>query len=470
MNKYRAKSLRKTGEYDFTNHKIVLHKFDESDIDKIITAISENWCQSENIDNINQNLEIRALIRHELTHFIDTTTTLWGLQYTTRKNLVINSKHKYENSNQAADVFLLNTSEILMHEALFKEINLEKIKYDEIKHEYTYDDRFGTVVWLIFMLNGQCSLKTPISVLSVLESHAVCVELLSKIHDCQAIKSDYLRNVALHNIKQEYNELLNNSKLTEYTALLHICHRHYVVELDLEYQYCLRLLNDICEFSLNLQDFDHMSKLANFIKHTNENRYLADQICHELRRGMSRHYIAFKIILFIYSWVISDQSKTQDKLSIVILDPKQAIDATLEFLELDFSFATDEHQSFTRDTKLNIAKETCSTIDRLIFDDFYKKNLNLLKERKIYEIDIPDFSCFTILTSGEDQELSIFKNTSSIIKNLDKSMDDEIFLDQQLRYKADKKFHMSPEETYRITERIISAANKRSHTKPNKNK
>lgn len=457
MNKYRAKSLIRTGEYDFINHKIVLHKFSEVDIVKIEAAIGNAWEQSENIDEISENIEIRSLIKHELTHFIDTTTTLWGLEYAIRKNMVIKSKSNSEKTDNAVKVFMLNTSEILMHDILFEEVELVDFKYDEIKHQYTYDDRFGTVIWLVFMFEGTSILKTPISMLSILENHALCVELLSKIHDSKKIKDVYLQNAILAKIEREYNEYLKNSKLTEYTSLLHVCHRHYVIDLGVEYQYCLRFLNEICEFSLNINDFEHMSKFANFIEKTNQDRYLGDQICHELRRGMSRYYIAFKLILYVYSWLVTDGSETQTKLKIIKEDPRKAINETLNFCGLDFKFNEDKFGDYVRDINVNMAEGNCSKIDSCILDKFYRKNIELLQRKKIYETDIREFSCFKILTKEENEELNLFENTSSIIENLEYSMDDEIFLDQQLRDKFDVKFHMPPQQTFLITERLVAA-------------
>lgn len=79
---------------------------------KLISQIMNNSYTSKMLNS--QNLmNIYTILAHEVTHFLDYTTTIWGLEYFNRKKLC-----QYNNTHKSSEVLNINESELRIHESL----------------------------------------------------------------------------------------------------------------------------------------------------------------------------------------------------------------------------------------------------------------------------------------------------------------------------------------------------------------
>lgn len=264
-------------------------------------------------------IDLRALLMHEVTHFLDMTTTLWGLEYTCRKSRVLRQISQQEEYNRELDVFKLNTAEIEVHHALLMRDEIS-LKNCTVTHTISINEDFGPVLTVSYHRNGKECHRIPISMLTVFEGHATANETIRKIKDLGRLSRIECR-IATDLMHEEFNNHLNDPSLTEYTCLLYLIRVHFEEELTLLEM--LTLFSEIVRFTLNLSSID-MSRLANKIGFapTKAGATLAQ----DMRRGASRQIICFKTILFLYGWVKTAKANIQIKrLEMLRNQPKTAI-------------------------------------------------------------------------------------------------------------------------------------------------
>jgi hypothetical protein len=202
-------NLHTHGEYDYASQVIELNNelFNRSkdDISRII-----------NIEDVKElhgrELELYQTYVHEMTHFIDSTTTLWGLEFTCRMYRWFNDK-----SPQYLEVVALNDAEITMHQNLRKEDLELTLNFKEINFSLEYSDTVGVFVHLHYLSEfGEPLQSIPLSMLSIFEGHAYAQE---KLIACK-IYEDNEDVISLGILNREINEQISELKSSEYTGLL----------------------------------------------------------------------------------------------------------------------------------------------------------------------------------------------------------------------------------------------------------
>lgn len=127
------------GYFDFFTLAIVLTKYVKDHAATIQRALA--WRPSD--PSTPHELDIRALLAHEATHFLDMTTTNWGRQYVFRKlrflSLIDTPGAK---RNEAEKVFMIDTGEIDVHDHL---LETGEIKPSACGTHATWDRLHGEV-------------------------------------------------------------------------------------------------------------------------------------------------------------------------------------------------------------------------------------------------------------------------------------------------------------------------------------
>ncbi|WP_017196888.1 Arc family DNA-binding protein, partial [Acinetobacter venetianus] len=148
---YSASSFDAEGKIYFTNLISYIHKYSDQDMSEFLNSLKNN-SHDEYIKSIKNEyqlyrvIDFKSLIIHEQTHFLDLTSSLWGLEFSIRKNNVFLTKNNVEEQKNALNVFSLNYSELLkMHRPLNKNDNLlfDYRKVINYKHFYYYDENVG---------------------------------------------------------------------------------------------------------------------------------------------------------------------------------------------------------------------------------------------------------------------------------------------------------------------------------------
>ena len=87
----KAKSQSNDGEFDYNSFLVRLRNLDSTNIDLLSPLLDPrfDWNQwtMKNYELALNSINTIALLAHEYTHFLDTTATTWGHEYTYRKLL-----------------------------------------------------------------------------------------------------------------------------------------------------------------------------------------------------------------------------------------------------------------------------------------------------------------------------------------------------------------------------------------------
>ncbi|WP_411683422.1 hypothetical protein, partial [Aeromonas caviae] len=114
-------SKRFLGCYDFGFQTIEINN---DDTRRSIRQLEDIISVSSPCELSNSDFEIYKTYRHEVTHLIDSTATLWGMEYTLRMHRWFNEK----NENNLS-VLSLNDAEIQMHNHLLCDFKLNVHHY-----------------------------------------------------------------------------------------------------------------------------------------------------------------------------------------------------------------------------------------------------------------------------------------------------------------------------------------------------
>ena len=306
--------------FDFCSNVIQLKVYDSTYRDAFQRAIS--W-EPGDPPLSHRNADFRALLKHEVTHFLDVSTTAWGRQYSFRKLRFIRLLRERDPAvSDAREVFSLESGEIEMHSSLVRAGNVPPAECETIQNQLIYTVEYGTCLLLHYVKGSRIEHSVPVSVLSLLEANATASEFLSLLQCANAQHDVVERRLSVADIKRRFDNLLNDRARLEYAALLHVTRVHFS---NLELDELLGLVSATARFALDLSDLE-MSMLANDIERSFLNRKQGHALANELRRGSHRQLIYFKSVLFLYGWLQSvDPCEHDACLHMVRCSPSAAI-------------------------------------------------------------------------------------------------------------------------------------------------
>lgn len=306
--------------FDFCSNFIQLKVYDSTYLDAFQRAIL--W-EPGDPPLSHRDADFRALLKHEVTHFLDVSTTAWGRQYSFRKLRFLRLLRERDPAvSDARDVFALESGEIEMHSSLVRAGNVPPAECETINNEVIYTEEYGNCLLLHYVKGRSIEHSVPVSVLSLLEANATASEFLSLLQSANAQDDVIERRLSLAEIKRRFNNLLNDRTRLEYAALLHVTRVHFS---NLELDELLGLVSATARFALDLSDLE-MAMLANDIEGSFLNREWGHSLAMELRRGSHRQLIYFKSILFLYGWLKQvDPSEHDDCFQMLRCSPGKAI-------------------------------------------------------------------------------------------------------------------------------------------------
>jgi hypothetical protein len=306
-------SYQKDGSLDWLTSLIEIQKYDprgKSDLERIMSSSPELLKTSWEIDAL-------SLFTHEYTHYLDLTSTTWGLEFLLRKNGVLKSLGDEDALKRTSSVFMLNLAEMDMHASLLNVVDGDaKLSQCEISHSLEYSERYGCFIFIHFERDGARVLSTPLSMLSLLEANAYSSEVICKIRFWES-KGDMDQLLLL---EKEVYDYLNSPDLSEYSLLLTICCLHFEY---LSLKECLVLYQFLASTALNMNGMN-LSIISSFIETTFANKRIGSAICMDLRRGMSRQVLLFTLILLLYQSVNESQDR-EGEIMILKRNPREAL-------------------------------------------------------------------------------------------------------------------------------------------------
>ncbi|HFD6680573.1 TPA: hypothetical protein ACS705_000577 [Providencia alcalifaciens] len=283
------------GRYDFGMQSIEINNdHNKKNVHEIANIINSRSLSSFS----KEELEIYKTYKHERTHQLDCTATLWGMEYTCRMyNWYNNPSSKY------LEVISLNDAEVQMH-TKFVSANSEACIFKEVKFSLEYDDMCGVFIKGYYLNNYDEIVHTiAVTMLSLLEGHAYAQEQLIA---CELYEE---RNdlVSIRLLENEVKKIINDFKSTEYSCFLAMINC-YFPNLKLIQQ--LRLMILVCRFSLNAPNMFLSIFPEEYIKicfPSAKDEYISS-LSMELKRGMHRGTYALILLICLAKY----SSKTQE--------------------------------------------------------------------------------------------------------------------------------------------------------------
>ncbi|MFQ1648933.1 hypothetical protein ACK4A2_07600 [Aeromonas veronii] len=273
------------GCYDFGFQTIEINNDDTrrsiSQLEDIISVATPFTLNSSDFD-------IYKTYRHEVTHLLDSTATLWGMEYTLRMYRWFNEK----NDNNLS-VLSLNDAEIQMHNHLLGGLKINE-HYHKIKLSLEYNIGCGVFVRFHYLnVKNEKIISVPITMLGLLEGHAYAQEQLMA-HNVYSEKSDAVSRILLE--KQVEKELKNLSA-TEYSCFIAFIYQLFPC---FSFKKKMALMIFSARFSLNIPCFMMMAVPLQLLRQIflyGDAEYISS-LKMEMSRGM--HRSTFCLIVLIY--------------------------------------------------------------------------------------------------------------------------------------------------------------------------
>ncbi|NQY87435.1 MAG: hypothetical protein HRT51_06700 [Colwellia sp.] len=229
-----------------------------------------------------KEIEFYKTFIHESVHFLDSTSTLWGIEYSIRLFNCLKS----ENNSKCLEVFALNDSEIEQHSDLNRETESDHFTYREMRAILSYDKDHGVHIQFKYHdYNGgafRLVHSTPLSMLAVIEGHAFSQEQLIALE----IYESRMDCVSLGLLEKKYKTKLEEINTTEYTCVLAFVEQIFS---ELEFKKKLKIVIYACELVLNMPTL--MSTFPEGIidgLFRNSDPLLISSLKMEFGRGMNR--------------------------------------------------------------------------------------------------------------------------------------------------------------------------------------
>lgn len=306
--------------------------------------------------NVNFELiDAIKLVTHELTHYLDLTTTVWGVEFLIRRDSALS--RITETGSEAVNVSMLNVSEILMHEDLVKVHRSVRLEHVKLSHVVTYDEKYGPIIIVHIFKHGDFVAEAPLSMLSLLEANAVANEMIAEVKWISTVCGK-LSDFHEQRIASRLDEIIKDSSRLEYN-ILHLLIKVHFVELGFLSKLALSVA--IFDFALNISGID-MSAMANLLIRTIQNQEAGDALCNDLCRGMSRQVISFKLILLMHQYVEEVGLNAQEVENLLAENPLNLIVSTLRHFGCELPSYSSSFFSFS--------------------DLEYNAGIRLLRERK----------------------------------------------------------------------------------------
>ncbi len=425
------------GYFDFFSNIIVLSIYDSKHKEEILGAIQP---QNGTTELSERQVEIRALLKHEITHFLDMTTTAWGCQYILRKLRTIKYlEEKGSEYEDAQKVFMLETSEIEMHTELLSTTDVPPMDCETLHHTLRYTTQFGAVLIVCYFRNDVCQHQVPLSMLSLLEANATASEYLSRISDTESLEDNALRILRLEDIERSFSALLNDPARLEYSVLLNLARVHFP---ELALRDLLIYVAALCRFSLDATDFG-MAAMANIIEPSTLNQRLGNALAMELRRAANRPLLFFKTVLFTYGWMQEmGEENRSGYLELVRTNPKQAIRSLwIDYLEVGED-TLDLEREFTVPMKQAWIDELNVLGDAEIFKRSFASNAPKLNETSVGLLNFQEITAINIIL-GDDTEIEMPNRIDlGVVEYFDNHMKTFARLDAMYREQPHERFHI----------------------------
>ena len=259
------------GSFDFYNFGITLDAIESPEFERLGDLLgAAPWNRTLRLDQFHALDRVIPLIAHELTHFIDATSTCWGMRHL---EVLDDAFRAYRSQQEQEFHYLKSASDHVRALRLPKYYTLVKETHEHVIRPWTCQVTIGLrftasgsvegarpVVFCRFgTLTGHELARSPLSPISLLETSAMSQELVQRFALLAAVQG---QEVLVEQRCQSSKSLehLYNHRLTEYSACAHlIANRQQCIDVMQAY----RLGGRLSRMALNIpvKSFAEMADL-----------------------------------------------------------------------------------------------------------------------------------------------------------------------------------------------------------------
>jgi hypothetical protein len=427
-----------SGFLDFKTNIIFLTKYKAENKNAIEKCLSHDPRIKRPESDAITDLQIKSLVVHEVTHFLDFTTTMWGIEFILRKMALVDLIQAEQDYDAKLRVFMLNLAELDMHKELIvftPDISLESCIFS---HELKYTEQYGTLIMIYYSHGDKRCHEVPLSMLSILEANAFANEFLSILCDIDLI-DDPTAKQHWHTVAQkQFDKYLYSPDHSEYTVILYLARIHFP---ELTLRELLIFVSTLTRFALDLGSMD-MSMLSNLIFLTFINERLGDSISLDMKRGASRHLVVFKTILLMHGWLHNlKQSEKDNHITLLKCDAMLGIRS----FWVNFGAVFYEINDFELEWSLKYINQSKSMIDKDIVRMSMDKNRALVQRTapgtlQLNQLHVPDIilddnSIVTMPNRMDIDVVNYYENNITLLNDLERICNAE----------KTSKFHIHPD-------------------------
>lgn len=312
------KTASNIATYNHLSYQVELYKFGSSFIDNINSTLSLDSKGDISQSEFDTLMNIHSILWHEYTHFLDHSTTLWGLEYNIRTlnlySAIRENKHE-EYIKDRYGVFCLNLAEERLHRLIRKHKKSTskytvgyRLNYDNdlgVYAQYSLYDKTTAIKDSLFNIEiADPVCEIPLSMLAVIEANAYSQEILFKFNCIKRYKTN--EEIEIEKLQEELNKHIADCEMSEYTIMI----RHALQVFPcLHFSKVLEIVSAVARLVLNMPMFlfgqIHQYHINNIFKAEKEyTRYLI----HDHARGSSR---ASFFLMFI-QWLSGEHAESKD--------------------------------------------------------------------------------------------------------------------------------------------------------------
>ncbi|WP_063654439.1 hypothetical protein [Aliivibrio fischeri] len=225
------------GSYDFYTTIISLDSVESSDLesvksDEVHLKKVRTKKEKLRLGTYHKLRKVNPLAHHEYTHFIDSTSTLWGMRYLFEmKEAYLQNTKKYKSVETEfyKSALFYNKVRSFRLPSYYTELGTAQNKRPW-RYKETSGNRFsidGSVsdhpIFFVHFrnCNDDFLVRSPLSMISILESSAMAQELINNLNLIQCLPSD-IKTVQASLYDNEIMSLVYDEKLTEYSVCCHL--------------------------------------------------------------------------------------------------------------------------------------------------------------------------------------------------------------------------------------------------------
>lgn len=243
------------GSFDFFTCIICLDSIDTRAFDKFIEA--------KNSKDYLYLSKITPLVIHEFTHFIDSTSTVWGMNHLRKMNDAYcsnNTKGGKEGDFYKAKYFLEHVRSLRLPD-YYTLIDRSKRPVRPWQSRITMGKQFGLdgklsdnpILFSHFAnAHGELLARSPVSTVSLLEASAMSNEMVARLALVNELDDD-ARVVENRMYEKEALSYIYNQNITEYSVCVHILANHLQCkDLFASFQICSIITRLVLNFPKSL--------------------------------------------------------------------------------------------------------------------------------------------------------------------------------------------------------------------------